>query len=331
MGVDTKTLAEQVRDRQEQERLELERTIFFDDLNVRHAKMATEAENNRALAKKRELQELEFFRVQQVKEKQARARAEQDAKTAPELDTNFLKFDGVDADYNNRKKTQALQMRDWLAQQNENQRMKENRAAQEQADYEAYQARLNEKKNQLEAQAQANRAEEMRQTVRINQQLAAEKKFREQQERNRNQRMQNEELANTLSSALMTEDVGQRVMGGARGCTSALPYHFKGFSTDQRQEVLDIQQRQIQELQARRDAERAEEQRYHEEQEALRRQLLKHDRAREVAKQQERQALLVERSNQAKDQTLRTNYLKNVVYQNPVQEDYFGQFGTSCR
>ena len=75
----------------------------IDDLNVRHSKMATEAENNRALAKKRELQELEFFRVQQVKEKQARARAEQNARTAPELDTNFLKFDGVDAEYNVRK------------------------------------------------------------------------------------------------------------------------------------------------------------------------------------------------------------------------------------
>lgn len=331
MGVDTATLSRQVSERQESERLEAERNIYFDELTVRHAKIASEQHSNRDLDRKREAQELEFFRAQQIKEKKARALSEQAARTAPELDTRFLNFDGQDTDFQNRKKMQQMQMRDWLAQQSENLRQKENRAAQDQADYDALEAKMNEAKGQLEDAQSRSRTQELRQTVLTNKQLAAEKKLREQQEKDRNQRQNDLEVANTLSSAFMTEDVGQRVMGGSRGCTTALQYHYKGMTTDQRQHILDVQAHQIAELQARRDAEREDAQRYHDEQETIRRDLLKRERARDLQKQEERLALGVTRSAQKHDAALRSNVLNNVTYQNPVSEEFFGQFGTSCR
>lgn len=222
-------------------------------------------------------------------------------------------------------------MKDWLGQQIENLRLKESRSAQEQADYEAMEQRMLDIKNDAEATAQANRTQELLQITRQNQQLAADKRQRESSARRRELQQNSQEIHNTLTSALMTEDVGARVMGGARACTSNLPYHFKGFTTDQRQSILDTQQQQINELNARRERERREEQEYHDQQEAIRRQILLAEREQNNKKKQERQALGLTRSLQAKENNLRTNYLDRVVYQNPVSEDFFGQFGTSCR
>jgi hypothetical protein len=331
MGVDTNALAQQVADRQEQERQEAERKMFYDDLTVRHAKVATEAHNQQALARKREHQKLEYFRIQQVKEKRARQQAEIQRQTQPELDTDFLKFHGEDLEAANRKKLQQSQMKDWLSQQIDNLRLKENREAQEQADYDAMQQRILEMKNNHEAEAQKNRAKELKQISLQNQQIAAEKKAREKAAARLNARHNEQELHNTLSSDLMTETVRSRVMGGARACTDNLPYHFKGFSTSQRQHILDVQQQQINELNAKRERERQEEQAYHDQQESIRRQILLAERRQMQQKRQERASLNQTRSLQAKDAALRRNYLDNVVYQNPVQEDFFGQFGTSCR
>jgi hypothetical protein len=331
MGVDVGFLDKQVLEKQEAERFELERNVFYDDMAVRNAKIASEEYNKKTLEKRREAEELEFARVQQHRDKVARNRAIELAKKAPEPETTFLKFPGEDLGFKDRKKLQQLQMKDWLSQQIDILREKEFKTAQEQADYDAMTLRVVELKGKLELDQAKTRSLEMKQAQLVNQQLASEVRSRNLALKQAQKKAEESELNHTLTSDFLTETVHPRVLGGARACSDNLPYHFKGFSTEQRQYVLDVQQRQVDEVQARRQADKEEEDRYNATQEQIRREMLLAEREHVRSKAQERQALSETRSLQKKDATLRANYLNNVVYQNPVQEEFFQQFGTSCR
>jgi hypothetical protein len=70
---------------------------------------------------------------------------------------------------------------------------------------------------------------------------------------------------------------------------------------------------------------------YHQMQEDVRRARMIADRQKQVYARQETKNVATTRLQQAKERTLRLDYLDNVVYTNPAQPAYFDQFGTSCR
>jgi len=331
MGIDKNALADQVKVKQEAARLESERNSFYDNQAVRHAKIANEHFTKKQNERRKEHQELEFFRVQQINEKRARLAAEEKAKNLPELPTPFLDFAGEDPHINERKKLQQAQQKDWLNQQLDSLKAKETNSAQAQADYDAVQLRIYEIKGKLEADAAKVRGQENRKAVLINRQLAMEKQQREDQAKAIAKRQEEYELQQTLNSDLLTETVHPRLQGGSKKCSDALPYHFKGFSVNQRQEILDIQQQQLQAINAKRAAEREAEEAFNEQQVNIRRQLMLQERQRQQQKVQERASLESTRRVQQKDHKTRTDYLNNTVYQNPVDPSFFQQFGTSCR
>ena len=135
------------------------------------------------------------------------------------------------------------------------------------------------------------------------------------------------ELNKTLSSDLLNEKVPVSALGEHR----AIPYHFKGFTSTQRQAILDAQYAQTQYNTDKRLEARLEEKDYATQAENIRREMLRMDRAKEEYERARLQALKEERFHQQKQKTLRDQYFNNVVYTNPVNEEYFKQFGTSCR
>jgi len=107
--------------------------------------------------------------------------------------------------------------------------------------------------------------------------------------------------------------------------------NFKGFSTEQRQHILDEQKAQMDDLRARRNQEQKEEADYATQQEDIRRAMLRADREKAAYRKEQLKNLSAERQGQAQEKTMRYDYLDNVVYTNPPEDTFFGQFGKSCR
>jgi len=94
---------------------------------------------------------------------------------------------------------------------------------------------------------------------------------------------------------------------------------------------VDDQKRQMDEMKARRLYEHTQQAAYDKEQERIRKELVKLDREKQRQAKEARLALGAERTNQSKEHKIRTHYLEHVVYQNPVTDGFFDQFGQSCR
>lgn len=159
-----------------------------------------------------------------------------------------------------------------------------------------------------------------------------ERQYRDQQFRQRQAALDAEEMQSWARSALLNERIEYEVDPAdptkLRVRESAA---FKGFTLQQRQAILDEQRRQQLELQQRRLREREEELNWAAHEEANRRIRIRDERTRHANDAQRRLELAQQQQSQARTQALKTQYLDKVVYQNPVDESYFAQFGTSCR
>jgi len=70
-GVDTMALDQQVLEKQEKERLDMERELYYDDLNSTFSRALSEQDVIRAQAKRQQQMELNEFRKAQEREKKA--------------------------------------------------------------------------------------------------------------------------------------------------------------------------------------------------------------------------------------------------------------------
>lgn len=319
---------EQVRERQERERLEAERELYHDDLTNHHSKVLSSLEEERKMKERIQKEELNFYRQQQANEKRTREqRAASGWDTMTDQNTPFLAFTGEDREKMLRDKAQKEQQKDWLAQQMQLQMDREARERQDEADYATHQQRILEMKLQNEKEQHAAAVARNRATQEYNQQVAAQKANSRMRYSAQQHHANEAEMNATLGSALLNETVPPSALGDHR----AIPYHFKGFSTQQRQDILDAQARQQEALQQKRIQERLEEKDAAAQAEAIRREMLRIDRQKEEYERQRLLALKDERFHQHKQKTLRDQYYNNVVYTNPVREEFFQQFGTSAR
>lgn len=322
LGIDTMALNQQVMEKQERERLEAERTLYYDDLSSTFAHALNVNDSSLRDQKKAQLIELNNFRKAQEKEKRRKELMEKAlSQEQLDVDTNFLHFGGEDLNNAMRTRAQKLQQQDWLAQQIEDLQNREQRDRQETASYEAMQSRIVDVQDMQHEQAQAEAARARMANAEFNQMLAAKKRADAAREAQRNQLQDDQELTHTLNSHFLNEANG--VYGGAS--------NFKGFTTEQRQRILDEQKEQMDEARGRRIRERQEEAVYAQQQEEMRRAMIRADREREEFKKQQRLNLAAERKTQALEKTMRYDYLDNVVYTNTAQDSFFDQFGKSCR
>jgi len=321
LGIDTLALQQQVEEKQERKRLEMERDLYYDDLSATFTKRLNEQDTIKQEYEKQKTHGLTAYRQAQIREKRRMANAERAAgDELTQVPTDFLKFGGEDPYIKDRERAQKLQQQDWLAQQIQDLQSREQSELDEQRSYDSMQRRINEVQHEQAASVQDARERRMQETLEYNRQLAAQKRTKQTLELQTNQNLDNLELANTLNSDLLNE----------RG-NDGVNMNFKGFSTGDRQRVLDIRQRQLEEKQARLAAEQQEEWEYAQQQESIRRARLLAERQQIEHRKTQRTALQDEHLKQAQEKTLRYDYLDNVVYTNPVQSSYFDQFGQSCR
>lgn len=319
-GIDTLALEQQVKEKQERERLEVERDLFYDDVNVLHAKAISEQEAQRQADQRKRNEEVNFFRKLQEQEKRRKMMiADSQADQLADTNTLFLKFSGEDPNHDKRVKAQQQQQQDWLAQQIFELSQKENRSRQEDADYDAYQTEILAVKEETEAYNARVSRSLTEQTVEYNKQLAQQAKARKAQELQMSQALNDMELAAQMNSNFLNE--GARSQSGG----------FKGFSTSQRQRILDEQHAQMMEHASRRQKEIEEQKSYDQTQEDMRRAMVKADRQVQAYKSQALKNLALERTIQAKEKQMRYDYLDNVVYTGAVSEEFFDKFGKSCR
>lgn len=326
MGVDTDALATQVAEKQERERFEKQRDLYHDDLAVTHAKTITDQANTYARDKRREAEELAFYRREQARDKRGKEMLISQ-RGVDERDTTFLKFHGEDLGYSQRVADQKAQQQAWLAEQLAIRQAEEDQRRADEAAYAATQRSVMDAISAHESQAAESRAQLAREASERNKQLAQEKKAQSRRH-HADEHFRNEtDMTNTLSSDLMNE----AVTGSAYGAHRTLPYAFKGMTVDQRQRILDEQHAQKEALRFKREKEQADEKDHALQQEAIRRSLVMHERERVAADRQSRTTLRDEHKRQAREKNLKDDYLNRVVYTNPVNDDFFGQFGKSSR
>lgn len=322
IGLDLPGLDSQVRDRRAMEQLEKDRNDFYDNQSNDFAQTLIQHENQRQRDIRQRHSELNDFRKQQEREKNHKEKvAAAQADNLYDMNTNLLKFAGEDREFAVRTKAQQRMQENWLAQQVQMLRDKDAFEQQEEVNYEAQQAAINDMRQNAELEAAYQRRQRNLDQVAYNKLQAREKKKKEEHYNQEEQTLNSWEIKNTMTSKIMNEGVGP--MDG--------PSNFKGFTPAQRQQVLDTQAFQMAQMNQKRDEERAADAAYDTYQEQIRQAIVSVDEARSMAKQTALQTLKRERQVQKKETKQKYEYLDNVVYQNPVKESYFQQWQQGSR
>lgn len=323
-GVDVGALNHQVREKQGIDEMEARRDNFYDAQSNQFATTLTEAESMRRLEHREAA-----FRLHDFRDKQAKLKAEKDAaerggyrEVGPgDPNTPFLKFAGEDLEKPYRDQDDKVRQREWLGQQMQMLADKTQYERQEDANYEAEQARINDVRRQNDIDAAIDRRIRNLDQAHYNKHQVALKKSNEESLKKWNEQSNKVEIAATLNSKFLNEGVSD--MDG--------PSNFKGFTTPQRQRILDEQAAQIAQKNAVRNRQLREEREYDAYQEQVESTIAAANQEKRVMEQHARVTVRQDRQTQAQEKTLRYGYLDKVVYQNPVKEEYFQQFGQGCR
>lgn len=322
-GKDLQTLSAQVDERTEKMKMDKQRDLYYDDVNVWQANQIKEMERARQAQVRADRLKLESFRSNQAVERDMkRQEAEAKFNSFGDIQTDFLKFQGEDLDRDAREKAMYTQQQDWLQQQIAELSAKEKFEKEQAAAYDATQAQMNEimKKDEIElAQEMKYRRHQLQAE---NQMLADEKRSRETAANQLNSYLNDAEIKAQLNSAYLNESF----VGTSDGRAG-----FKGFSQEQRQSILDEQEYQRQQLALARQAENQKDATYDQQQEEIRRMMILADRQKQRNKTQDLLKLREERKTQHLAKTEKYEYLDTVMFSDPIRPEYFEQFGTSGR
>jgi hypothetical protein len=322
IGIDTQALDYQVAEKQDAMRAAMERDLYFENQANRYANIMVEQENIRQQDTRLRNQDVNQFRLQQQEERAQRDAAAAAAERADYSDdrTVFLKFRGVDAQFNERRRNQQAQQMEWCNQKIEQQLAEEQARFQEDVAYEDQQRQINSLRAEMETLAKIDRRQGNLSTYQQNQGLAMEKAAREARAADEQVALNKAELAYANSSDFLNENR-----------TDDQRESFKGFTAAQKAAILEERSRQINALREKRARATAEQSTYDKSQEQIRRQLVIEERKKMAARNASAVELRKEHERQRTEKTARYDYLDSVVYTNPVQESYFSQFGTSVR
>lgn len=323
IGVDVNALDAQVKEKQAQKAVEKDQKQYFDQVALSHAKQIELNRQLMAAQEKQRLAELSFYQRRQVAEKRERElSAQQVGNPLSEKSEIFLQFAGEDPNAKQRQKAQQAQQQQWIAQQLLIAQDKEERLRAEAEEFAQYQKTIAAIHKERQQQRQAEEKMQQQDLAMYNQSLKQDRDSRLRQSRAADAYASEQELAATLNSDFLNERTSAYRNANV---------HFKGFSSDERQDILNEQMRQQEEAKLLKEREEEDQRAFEEEQERVRVELLRIDRERAAAELQRKLALKAEQAVQHKEHVQREDYLNKVVYKNPVAESYFAQFGTSHR
>lgn len=220
---------------------------------------------------------------------------ESGAEALRDMQTDFLNFQGEDLGYADRTRQQQLQQQDWLAQQINQLRNKEQRDQAETQEYEKMHEKIADIQLENEMAAKWEKRQQAEQVKEFNRAQAAAKAEKAARLAALEQAADDEELNGQLQSVFLNEGVPQ----------GAGTEYFKGFSTSEHQAILDARNKQIQDNANKRNQEQKEDADYDQQQEAIRRAMILADRERQAHKTQALSDLANERNVQAKEKTIR--------------------------
>ncbi len=322
IGVDTAALSQQVEERRLRAQEEQKRDLLFDATTVSHATAITHLMGREKEAQLLSKADLTFVHQVQSAEKRLREEREAQRRQSPEEPSAvFLQFPGEDLQAKERQRLQRSQQRDWATAQVREVERREERERLEEVDYSRYQAEILGLQAENHLRNTAAHFALNASTQAANAAAAQQKKESQRQRQSLEAAEEAKELNFTLYNPFMTESVRP----------TDTSYCYKGMSQQERQSVLDGVQRQQEERKERREKERSEARAYDAQQAEYRRQVVLHDiEARERA-QASREAVKEERLRQSREKAIIDRHLNEVIYTNPVSEDFFAQFGTSCR
>jgi hypothetical protein len=341
IGIDKDALAKQVEEKKQREKAEREREEQYAQMSQYYADQLLlqqqEADRLRGtikadLEKFRQENQLNFTRKEWDLNRPDNKQIDGPARVGdddPRLGTaSMQKFEGEDLSAGDRKTAQIDQAKAWWEEQ------ASQKAAMKAAEAEAEMAHAELVKYQdliqLDARAQeaALRREMNNATVNINQQLAEEKRLREQQAKASELAANMAELDTTLTSPFMTEDPS--LAASATSAVRVRKDHFKGMTEAEKKAIIDTQLAQMEELKARRQAKELEEAMYARTQHDIQRALAEQSRRVEDFKKGQLAKAQEVLKKQIDEKEHRDKNLAS-LYRNKIHDSYFLQFGTSHR
>eukprot|EP01006_Ploeotia_vitrea_P057944 TRINITY_DN68508_c0_g1_i1.p1 TRINITY_DN68508_c0_g1~~TRINITY_DN68508_c0_g1_i1.p1 ORF type:complete len:322 (+),score=59.39 TRINITY_DN68508_c0_g1_i1:72-1037(+) len=241
---------------------------------------------------------------------------------------SIQKFEGEDYLHKQRKVIQAQQQRRWCQQMVDDKDAR--KWAEKEADrqYAERQEEMTHKGWQLGKMVAERRALAERETADFNKALAAQKKQQKYRDQYREMCQNMEEIQNALDSDLLGEAVATTL--NVNDKSRYRPDHMKGLTNDHKQDIIDTQERQREELIDRKRSAKQEDREWAIYQEQQRRAAVLLERQREREKRAGRVGLAVERKQQVDDAEYKKQLLDE-LYRNEVNEDFFSKFGTNRR
>ncbi|KAI8621481.1 RIB43A-domain-containing protein [Chytriomyces sp. MP71] len=340
-GIDVKALDEQLRIKTEIKHFDQERDAAYHKYNNYTNQILTLMDDQTAQARRTHLQKMNDFRAaHQTPEKgrdfdlidpQARlkdlpARVGDDD---PRCGVSGLqKFEGEDLEVRGRSKEQKEQMRVWVQKQMWEKRQREEMEAEVKRKYEVYQKNVGLKATALQNAMRDAKLEQNRIDNEYNQYLAALKKQREHDDRERELQQNMQEILSSVNGIFLTETPDVTNIKGGHKIRVDL---FKGITPEQKEEALRIQAYQREENERKRDAKRADEARYALQQAATNRALILLEREKERKAKELAVQIREENIRKASEDRKRQNYIDKVLYTNPPTNAYFEQFNTTSR
>ncbi|XP_037772713.1 RIB43A-like with coiled-coils protein 2 [Penaeus monodon] len=324
IAVDVQALSSQVEERrryEEEERRKEEEFMRLAATQDRAALLLQQREDEARANQRHDL--TKFWREEQRPER----RREYDLNCHDHLISTLydLSFEGEDENLPERVKAQRQQTEAWLRQQKEEKRVR------------GLQEREHERLLQLEEMEAAEKARQMEEADRLcrhaqrladehyNKELSQERQRAKEQQRQQEWQQEEQELRGAIFGSFLTEDPA--MAHSALGPHRVITDRWKGMSPEQKEEIQDIRERQMEEKKRRDEAAQRERQEWEEHAARADRVgvLLEHRDAK--ARRQHEATLVSANSVLASDQRQQEQRRNQLYTLNIPNEDYYNQFG----
>ncbi|KAI8896834.1 RIB43A-domain-containing protein [Globomyces pollinis-pini] len=242
--------------------------------------------------------------------------------------SSLQRFEGEDLAVWKREDHQKEQMRIWTDEQLFEKEQLRQRALNEKKQYESFQRNINDKMDALQRAVEKAKKDQAKYDNEYNQALTEEKYRREEKQKAYETELNTREIINNVNGVYLTEQPDVFNIGGGHKVRVDL---FKGFTPEQKRNILEIQEKQrIEHQQALQKKER-EENEWAIQDMANRRAIELMTREKERRAKQLSIQIRKENELKALEDKKRRNFIDKVLYTNPPQDAYFNQFNTTSR
>lgn len=334
-GRDVDSHNEQARVKAERAKEERARKLYYEQKRVEEANILERMTQERETQNKKDLRDLAAYHKAQQLMKETRDAEElayykgDGGKAVREQNTLFMKFHGEDLGKNQRVKMQQEQQRQWIIQQMQAKEQQRKKAVDLAHRYVNFTETTGGHCKAAELEGANARVARNHEVQAYNKALEMAKRRKADQRRAYEEQMSEKEIAFAKGSKLLNEDASTTYATG--NPNRRVPYHFKGFSTEERQEIRNTQARQVEAKREAKERELEIEREHVRQQENFRRQLILMERERMDRQIAEDQELAHYHKSQEVEANIRKENFKKKVYQNPVRPEFFDQFEKSCR